>query len=45
MEFTFLNSELVKSKRLIDADLPHSLDFRNVKNKADICIPEIFYKN
>ena len=44
MEFTFLNSELVKSKRLINTDLPHSLDFKNVKNKADIFIPEIFYK-
>lgn len=44
MEFTFLNSQLVKSKKLINKKLPHPLDFKNVENKKDISVPEIFYK-
>ena len=45
MEFTFLNSQLVKTKKLINKKLPHTLDFKNVENKKDISVPEIFYKN
>ena len=44
MEITFINNDEVKYKKPVEYTFPHKLDFKNVTNKKDIILPEIFYK-
>jgi hypothetical protein len=45
IEFTFIRNDLIKYKKKIKYNLPHSsLDFKNLSEKKDIYLPKIFYK-
>jgi hypothetical protein len=44
MEFTFLNKNIIKYKKLLTYNMPHKYDYKNILNKKDVKLPDYFYK-